>query len=136
MADRDKHRARDRHAIPNPLAGQGVAAKPTGAYSAAVVSYAGFMDGLKERIHELFLTLPGLPGHVVQVQQELNRLNGSAMPPAEKELVFKEAFYQIEQAARHCAIDFPEQVFNVAAVHKCYKISRTGGVVKGYVDYV
>ncbi len=136
MADRDKDRARDRHNIPNPTAGQGVAPKATGAFAAPVVSYSGFVDGLKERVHELFLTVPGLPGHVVQVQQELNRLNHSALSPAEKELVAREAFSQIQKAAEHCTINFPEQAFSVAAVHKCYKISRTAGVVKGYIDYV
>jgi hypothetical protein len=132
MADR----SRNRHNIPNPLAGQGVAARPTGAYAAPVVSYAGFLDGIKERIHELFLTVPGLPGHVVQVQQELNRLSNSTLGEAEKVLVAKKAFEQIDKAARHCNIDFPQQAFTVASVHKGFRISRAGGVVKSYEEYV
>jgi hypothetical protein len=135
MSGDGKERARDRHNIPNPLAGQGKAATATGAYAADVVSYAGFVDGVKERIHELFLTLPGLPGHVVQVQQELNRLSNSALSPAEKLLVADKAFEQIQKAAENCNIDFVEQVFTVASLHRCYKISRAGGKVKGYTDY-
>jgi hypothetical protein len=115
MANGDKERARDRHNIPNPTAGQGKAATATGAYSADVVSYAGFVDGLKERVHELFLTLPGLPGHVVQVQQELNRLSNSALSAAEKLLVADKTFSQIQKAAENCSIDFAEQVFTVAS---------------------
>ncbi len=136
MANGEKERSRDRHNIPNPTAGQGVAAKATGAYSAPVVSYAGFVDGLKERVHELFLTLPGLPGHAVQVQQELNRLSNSTLSQAEKVLVADKAFSQIQKAAENCNIDFAQQIFSVPAIHKCLKIARTGGVVKGYLDYV
>lgn len=130
------NRARNRHNIPNPTAGQGVLPTATGAYSAQVVIYAGFLDGIKERIHELFLTLPGLPGHVVQVQQELNRLSNSALPPEEKMLVAKKAFDQIKKAAEHCTINFAQQTFDVPSVHRRFCITRNANVVTAYEEYI
>ncbi|MCB1118263.1 MAG: hypothetical protein KDK50_06765 [Chlamydiia bacterium] len=52
----------DRHAIRNPY-------RP-GEHDMAI--YANTL--LKKRIPTLFTTLPGLPGHVTQIQNELNRL--------------------------------------------------------------
>jgi hypothetical protein len=59
----------DTHRIPSPSAG---AAKVT---DTPTVDWAGFKNGVNQRISELFKTEAGLPGHVLQIQQELNRID-------------------------------------------------------------
>ncbi len=120
-----KPRTQDRHNIPAPSMDL-VQLKPEGAL---IVADLAFLDGFKERIKDLFLTLPGLPGHVTQVQQEFNRLNNSRLPGDRKKLVGDEAFDRICKAAAFAAMDFPEQTFTIASIGRTYKVRRERGKV-------
>jgi hypothetical protein len=122
-----KTRMHDRHRIPAPA--EGATVTPTGT---PILTEKAYLDGLKERIHELFLTLPHLPGHVRQVQQELNRLSNSNLSAFSKEAVASAAFEQIRKAAEHCTIEFPLQTFQVASIQKEFVITRQDGLVVGY----
>ena len=124
----DKNRSHDRHHIPAPNAGT-TQLTPNGA---TILADKAWLDGFKERGHELFLTLAGLPGHVVQVQQEFNRLSNSGLPDDRKKLLGDTAFEQLCKAAGFVGFDFPQQVFTVASINRTYNISRAGGVVKAY----
>jgi hypothetical protein len=84
-----KTRTHDRHHIPAPVTGT-TQLTPNGAI---ILADKAFLDGFKERIHELFLTLGGLPGHVVQ--QEMNRLNNSGLADDRKTLIGDDAFAQM-----------------------------------------
>jgi hypothetical protein len=120
-----KTRSHNRHNIPTPASGVTVTATGT-----PILTEKAFLDGFKERIHELFLTLPGLPGHVVQVQQEFNRLSNSTLDDPRKKEVGDAAFEQIVKAAEHCSIVFAQQTFRIPSIQREYVILRTAGGVK------
>jgi hypothetical protein len=126
----DRERTHDRHHIPPPVPGATQTA--TGTY---VVSDKLFLDGFKERIHELFLTLPGLPGHVQQVQQEFNRLSNSNLPYDRKLAVGRKAFEQIVKAAKYASINFPQQTFRIASVSRTFYVERRNGRVTSSERY-
>ncbi|MGB9458560.1 MAG: hypothetical protein WCB12_21100 [Bryobacteraceae bacterium] len=123
-----KTRTHDRHHIPAPVTGT-TQLTPNGAI---ILADKAFLDGFKERIHELFLTLGGLPGHVVQVQQEMNRLNNSGLADDRKTLIGDDAFAQITKAAEYAAFNFPQQTFTLASVGRTYYIERTNGKLIAY----
>jgi hypothetical protein len=123
MANKD--RSHDRHHIPAPVTGT-TQITPNGA---TILADKAFLDGFKERIHELFLTLPGLPGHVQQVQQEFNRLNNSNLGEDRKKLIGDDAFDQICKAAGYAGFDFPQQTFTMNNVSRTYYVQRTNGKV-------
>ena len=118
-------RTHNRHAIPAPAQGT-TQLTPNGAI---LLSDKAFLDGFKERIHELFLTLGGLPGHVVQVQQEFNRLSNSNLGQDRKKLLGDDAFGQIVKAANFATFDFPQQIFTLAGANRTYYIERSNGKV-------
>jgi hypothetical protein len=120
-----KERSHDRHAIPAPVPGT-TQITPNGAI---LLADKAFLDGFKERIHELFLTLAGLPGHVVQVQQEFNRLSNSALGADRKKLLGDYAFGQIVKAADYATFDFPQQTFMVTGASRTYYVERANGKV-------
>lgn len=58
---RDRSETQDRHHLPNP--------------KESIAHVKHWENGLlKERVADLYTTLRGLPGHVRQIQQELNRV--------------------------------------------------------------
>jgi hypothetical protein len=116
------------HAIPGPAAGVG-AAHPG---AAPTVPYAGYLDALSTRIGPLFSTLAGIPGHVVQVQQELTRLSNSTLSSDDKKLVADECFKKIIDSAGRAGFDFPQQTFTVVNITKSLSIERTNGKVIYY----
>ena len=124
----DKPRSHNRHHIPAPTDGT-TQITPNGA---TILADKAWLDGFKERGHELFLTLGGLPGHAIQVQQEFSRLNNSNLNDNRKRLLGDEAFEQLCKAAEHAGFDFPQQTFKVPSVDRAYIIGRAGGRVKGY----
>jgi len=121
----DKPRSHERHHIPAPVTGT-TQITPNGA---TILADKAFLDGFKERIHELFLTLGGLPGHVVQVQQEFNRLNNSNLGEDRKKLIGDDAFDQICKAAAYAGFDFPQQTFTMNNISRTYYVERTNGRV-------
>jgi hypothetical protein len=118
-----KTRTHDRHHIPAP------AITPDGA---PLLADKVFLDGAKERIHELFLTAAGLPGHVVQVQQEFNRLDNSNLQADRKRMIGKQMLAQITKAAEFAAHDIPETIFILRNGQREYHVSKAGAVVKAY----
>jgi hypothetical protein len=124
----DKPRSHNRHRIPAPSDGTSQIT-PNGAI---ILADKAWLDGFKERGHELFLTLRGLPGHAIQVQQEFMRLSNSNLNEDRKRLLADEAFQQLCKAAEFVGFDFPDQVFTVPGVSRTYHIGRAGGVVKSY----
>ncbi len=124
----NKTRSHDRHHIPAP----GVGTTQITPNGAIIQADTAWLDGFKERGHELFLTVGGLPGHVIQVQQEFSRLSNSALPDDRKKLIADIAYDQLCKAAEHCTINFAPQTFTVPAISRTYVIGRTGGVVKAY----
>jgi hypothetical protein len=124
----DKARSHNRHHIPAPTSGT----TQITANGALILADKAWLDGFKERGHELFLTLRGLPGHAIQVQQEFSRLSNSNLNEDRKRLLGDEAFEQLCKAAEHVGFDFPQQSFTVPSANRAYFIARTGGVVKGY----
>jgi hypothetical protein len=122
-----KTRSHDRHHIPAPVTPTGTTQiTPNGA---TILADKAFLDGFKERIHDLFLTAGGMPGHVIQVQQEYNRLNNSTLADDRKRLIGDTAFDQICKAAEHAGFNFPQETFTIASVGRTYYIERAGGKV-------
>lgn len=120
-----KTRTHNRHHIPPPVTGT-TQITPNGAI---LLADKTFLDGFKERIHDLFRTLPGLPGHVIQVQQEFNRLSSSNLPDDRKQLIGDQAFAQICKAAEYATFDFPQQSFMIQSINRSYYVERRNGKV-------
>ena len=126
---KDKPRSHERHHIPAPTTGT-TQITPNGA---VILADKAFLDGAKERIHDLFVTEQGLPGHVTQVQQELNRLNNSNLSPGRKRLLGDEMFDQISKAASHVEHNIPETTFTLPSADRTYTIQKPqGGTVTAY----
>lgn len=132
---RQSGRWHDRHSIPAPTAGLDRARTPSGeAPDQDTVDWAGYQNGLNRRIGELFLTLPGLPGHATQVQQELKRINGPVTNGSlEKKIanqLVDELFGAIKKSAQAAALqDFPQQTFTVSSVGRTLTIFKQSGKV-------
>jgi hypothetical protein len=117
-------RMHDRHHIPAP------SATPITRDSGVVVTGTGpYIDGLKERIHDLFRTLGGLANHTIQVQQEFNRLSNSSLSAGDKLLVAQKAYEQLVKAAQYASFDFPLQTFTVQSIGWSMQVGRQGGKV-------
>lgn len=121
-------RSHDRHHIPPPVSGT-TQIRPSGAI---ILADKAFLDGFKERIHDLFKTVPGMPGHVQQVQQEFNRLSNSTLPDDRKRFIGDAAFDQICKAAGFAAFDFLPIEFTIASIKHVYCVSRVNGTVVRY----
>ena len=123
-----KEKWKNTHAIPAPTAGAGAAH----AAAAPTVPYAGYINSLSTRIGPLFSTQAGIPGHVTQVQQELNRLSNSTLSSDDKRLVANDCFDKIVDSAKRVAFDFDQQTFSVVNINKNLSIERTNGRVIYY----
>ncbi|MDE3136415.1 MAG: hypothetical protein KGL59_07560 [Acidobacteriota bacterium] len=117
-----RDRMHDRHRIPAPSATP--ITRPSGVVETGTGPY---VDGIKERIHDLFRTLGGLDNHVVQVQQEFNRLSNSALSAEEKLLVAHQAYDQLVKAAQFAGFDFPMQTFTVQSIGWSMQVGRQSG---------
>jgi hypothetical protein len=80
----------------------------------------------------LFVTPQGLPGHALQVQQELNRLNNSNLSADRKKLLGGTMLEQMGKAAAHVPHDIPETTFNLPSAERSYIIKKEGDTVKAY----
>jgi len=124
----DKGRTHDRHHIPAPSTAT-TQITPNGA---VVLADKAFLDGAKERIHDLFRTAQGLDGHARQVQQEFNRLNNSNLPPDRMKLLGDAMLEQMTKAAQYAGHNIPETMFTLPNGGRTYVIRKAGGAVKAY----
>jgi hypothetical protein len=97
-----------------------------------VLADKAFLDGAKERIHDLFRTPQGLDGHARQVQQEFNRLNNSNLPPDRMKLLGDAMLEQMTKAAQYAGHNIPETMFTLPNAGRTYVIQKAGGAVKAY----
>ena len=122
----------DRHNIPSPTAGKAPAAKPT---SAPTVDWAGFKNGVNTRIGELFKSEGGIPGHVTQIQQNLNRIDaavtaGTLAKPIAKAMAL-ELYKNCGKAAKAAKLDkWAKFTLKVQAAGQFFECEKANGTIK------
>ena len=113
---RNKHLIADRHAIPNPKLS---------------VSNAETWENtlLKSRISDLFRTVKGLSGHVVQVQNEINRVSNLNGVQSDVVATISSALCRIFQAVEICNAQYLQEggtsqnlMLNFPLLHRVVKI--------------
>jgi hypothetical protein len=119
----------DRHNIPSPTAG---AAKPT---AAPTVDWAGFKNGVNTRIGELFKSEAGIPGHVTQIQQNLNRIDAAVTAGTLDKTLAKtlalELYKNCGKAAKAAKLaKWTKFTLKVTAAGQWFECEKTAGVVK------
>ena len=119
----------DRHNIPSPTAG---AAKVT---STPTVDWAGFKNGVNARIAELFKSEAGIPGHVTQIQQNLNRIDLAVTAKTLDKTVAKtlalELYRNCGKAAKAAKlVKWAKFSLKVQAAGQYFECEKANGVLK------
>jgi hypothetical protein len=119
----------DRHNIPSPTAG---AARPTGA---PTVDWAGFKNGVNARIAELFKSEAGIPGHVTQIQQNLNRIDAAvtagSLDKAKAKALALELYKNLGKAAKAAKlVKWAKFTLKVNAAGQWFECEKANNVIK------
>jgi hypothetical protein len=120
----EKDRMNDRHGVPKPKG-----ADVTHASGTVVTGDADFLDGFKERIHDLFKTEAGLPKHTGPIQDLFKSLSKSPLPDDRKKLVAVKVYDQLKKAAEHATFDFEAIHWSVDSVNWKMSLARQKGKV-------
>ena len=129
-AQKGKPRHNDRHNIPK-ADEQEKEATADGSLVAVRKQSAKFVNGVKNRIGDLFKTQTGLMTHVAALQQSFNSLstNARAGKIEAPEMTAKELFDAVKTAATHSTFDFPEFRLEVPALNHSMTFARVNGKV-------
>jgi len=123
----DKDRMHDRHNVPKPKG-----ADETRASGVVVVGDGAYMDGFKERIHDLFKTQAGLANHVQPIQDLFQSLNKAKdIDDDRKKVLARKAYDQLIKAAEHAGFDFTVD-FHVDNINCMMHIERKGPKIISY----